>query len=254
MALSPGIPTSFVPRQPVQPSANRQMRGGSNIFLIFSLVVLGIVVAMAVGVFVYSKYLTNSLQTKSDQLATAQKQVDQNTIEDFVRLRDRLNNGSDLLTNHVMLSQFLDTLERLTLANVRFNSMKLVVAGDHTAKIDITGSAKTFNALAAQSNAFAGEKLIKRAIFSAITLSDSKLVTFRLTADIDPRLVIAGTGPGSVPTPDSLTLPVQTPTVPSESNLLGTSTATATPNLPKTTVAPGASATTTRTSSSSPTL
>ncbi|MEO6536067.1 MAG: hypothetical protein ABIT47_00085 [Candidatus Paceibacterota bacterium] len=249
MAISPGIPTSFVPRQPVQPSAQRSMRGGNNIFLIISLVILGIVVAMAVGVYAYDKYLTNSLQSKADQLVTAQKQVDQNTIEDFVRLRDRLNNGTDLLTNHIVLSHFLDTLEKLTLANVRFNSMKLAVAGDHTAKIDITGSAKTFNALAAQSNVFAGEKLIKRAIFSGITLSDAKLVTFRLTADLDPKLVIAGTGPGAAPGADPLTLPSQT--VPQ---------ATTTPNLapqttiPATTSGKTTATTTTKASTSTPTL
>ncbi|MDB5190214.1 MAG: putative pilN [Parcubacteria group bacterium] len=247
MALSPGIPTSFVPRQPVQPSAKHPMRGSNNIFLIVSVVILGIVVLMAVGVFAYDKYLTNSLQTKADQLATAQKRVDQNTIEEFVRLRDRLNTGTDLLTNHIVLSQFLDTLESLTLQNVRFNSMKLAVAGDHTAKIDILGTAKTFNALAAQSNAFAGEKLIKRAIFANITLSQSKLVTFRLTADIDPRLVVAGTGTGAKPTVDPLTLPVQTPVAP---------VATATPNLPTQSPATQAPAATTsaKTSTSTPTL
>ncbi|CAN5756875.1 hypothetical protein BH11PAT2_BH11PAT2_02370 [soil metagenome] len=246
MALSPGIPTSFVPRQPVQPSAKRSMRSGTNIFLIVSLVILGIVVAMAAGVFAYQKYLTNSLQTKADQLTTAQKSVDQNTIEDFVRLRDRLNTGSDLLTNHIVLSQFLDTLEKLTLQNVRFNSMKLSVAGDHTATIDIAGSAKTFNALAAQSNVFAGEKLIKRAIFSGITLSTSKLVTFRLTADIDPRLIIAGTGPGATLAPDPLTLPVQTPVLPA-----ATGTPSLAPQAPATTQT--AATTTTKTGSTSPT-
>ncbi|MDB5245043.1 MAG: putative pilN [Parcubacteria group bacterium] len=246
MALSPGIPTSFVPRQPVQPSAKHSMRGSNNIFLIVSVVILGIVVVMAVGVFAYDKYLTNSLQSKADQLATAQKSVDQNTIEEFVRLRDRLNTGTDLLTNHIVLSQFLDTLESLTLQNVRFNSMKLAVAGDHTAKIDIVGSAKTFNALAAQSNAFAGEKLIKRAIFANITLSDSKLVTFRLTADIDPRLVIAGKDGGAAPAVDPLTLPVQTQTLPA---------ATATPNLPTQSTTPAPTATTSaKTSTSTPTL
>jgi hypothetical protein len=252
VALSPGIPTSFVPRQPVQPSANHPMRGSNNIFLIVSLVILGIVIALAGAVFAYDKYLTNSLQAKADQLTVAQKQVDQNTIEDFVRLRDRLNTGTDLLTNHIVLSQFLDTLEKLTLANVRFNNMKLAVAGDHTAKIDISGSAKTFNALAAQSNAFAGEKLIKRAIFAGITLSDAKLVTFRLTADLDPRLVIAGTGPGAVPAADSLTLPTQS---------LPQSASTTTPNVAPQTApvtAPAVKATTatttTKTSSSTPTL
>lgn len=192
MALSPGIPTSFVPKQPVQSFANRPMREGNNLFLIVSLILAGVVALVAAGVFAYDQYLIHTLASKQAQLAAAQGSVDDNTIEEFIRLRDRLSNGEDLLTNHIQLSQFFDVLGNLTLQNVRFNSLKLVVAGDHTATIDVTGTAKTFNALAAQSNAFATEKRIKRAIFSGITVDSSKLVAFRLTADIDPRLIIAG--------------------------------------------------------------
>lgn len=215
MAISPGIPTSFVPKQPVQPVANRPMRSSNNVFLIVSLVIFAIVAVLAAGTFAYDRYLTHELATKKADLATAQSKVDENTIEEFVRLRDRLSNGESLLTNNVTLSQFFDVLENLTLQNVRFNSMKLVVANDHTATIDITGTAKNFNTLAAQSNAFATEKRIKRAIFSAITLTQDKLVGFRLTADLDPKIVVAGSGVNAAGAPiqtqpSGVTLPAST--------------------------------------------
>ena len=147
-------------------------------------------IAVAAGVFAYNRFLLHTLAAKQAQLTTAQSQVDENTVEEFIRLRDRLSSGKDLLDNHVVLSQFFDTLESLTLQNVQFTDLKLSVAGDHTATIEMTGTAKNFNALAAQSNAFAANKLIKRAIFSDITLTDSKAVSFKLTADVDSKLIV----------------------------------------------------------------
>lgn len=189
------------------------MSSGNNIFLIVSLVIAGLTAAIAVGTFGYDRYLQHQLAGKQAKLSVAQQNVDQNTIEEFVRLRDRLANGENLLSNHVMLSQFFDTLEGLTLQNVRFSNLRLSVAGDHTARLQMTGTAKSFNALAAQSNAFAAEKRIKRAIFSNITLNDAKLVGFTLTADIDPKLVVEGSAvPASTTTTQPSTVPPTTAT------------------------------------------
>ncbi len=217
MALSPGIPTSFVPKQPVQ-SGRRPMSSGNNLFLLASLGIAGLTVILAGSIFAYNRYLTHTLVSKQAQLVQAQGKVDENTIEDFVRLRDRLSNGKDLLTNHVVLSQFFTTLESLTLQNIQFSNLKLSIAGDHTAKLEMKGTAKNFNALAAQSNAFAGEKRIKRAIFSDINLTQAKLVSFSLTADVDSKLIIEGSSvtasqqtapiPVSNPVPVASTSPV----------------------------------------------
>ena len=211
MALTPGIPTSFVPRQPVQPTVRRPQSTGANLFLIISLIIgIGAVVA-AGATFAYEKYLTYQLEQRAQELTVAQAQVDESRVEEFVRLRDRLSSGEQLLSNNIMLTRFFDTLEDVTLQNVRFTSMSITVAGDSTAKLDMEGTARNFNALAAQSNAFAGERSIRRAIFSGITLNSARQVDFRLTADLDSRLLVAGRD--TVPTApiDPLTVPVQTP-------------------------------------------
>lgn len=242
MAISPGIPTSFVPKQPLQPVSRRPMSSGSNVFLLVSLIVAGIAVVSAGLVFAYDKYLDSRLATKQALLAEAQGNVDQNTIEDFIRLRDRLSSGKDLMNNHVELSQFFTQLETLTLQNVRFTDMKLTVAGDHTAKLQMNGMARNFNALAAQSNAFAGDKRIKRAIFSSIGLTDAKQVSFTLTADIDSRLIVespeqAAVDTAPAPAPEAVTLPASTTATTSAPALKPVAPAptTATTTVPKTT-------------------
>jgi len=213
VAISPGIPTSFVPRQPVPPTPVRTARAGRDYFLMGALALAGIAVLLAGGTFAYERLLDHSLETKSAQLSQATANVDQDTVQEFVRLQDRLSTGRDLLTNHIMLSQFLDSLERLTLANVRYSDMQVTVAGDHTAEVVISGTARNFNTLAAQSNSLATEKHIKRAIFSGIDVTASGLVTFKLTADIDPDLIIAGSAPlAATPQQDtSAALPPQVP-------------------------------------------
>jgi hypothetical protein len=201
-----------------------------DLFLVVALVVAATAIVAAGAAYGYQKYLSYQLEQKMQLLSESQARVDEDQIEEFVRLRDRLASGNELLTNQVTLSKFFDSIEDLTLQNVRFNSLELVIAGDGSAKLDVEGTARNFNTLAAQSNAFAGERGIRRAIFSGITLTDTRQVSFRLTADIDPRLIVAGK---DVPAPaaDPLTMPVQqsaTTTTPS----LGTTT---TPRAPTTT-------------------
>jgi hypothetical protein len=190
VALSPGIPTSFVPKQ-VAPETRRPRATGTNLFLMVALLIGGLALVATIGTYLYDRYLKHQLEVHAEQLAVAKRDVNQDQVEEFVRLRDRLSYGQDLLNNHVALSQVFDTLETATLTNVKYKSLKMTVANDHTAQLEIEGSARNFNALAAQSNTFAAEKRIRRAIFSGITVNKDNSVNFKLTADLDSRLIIS---------------------------------------------------------------
>ncbi len=209
MALPPGIPTSFVPKQPVQTLARRS-RSGNNLFLI-ACIGVGVVAIVISGIlFGYQKYLEGVSTAKTAQLAAEQKGIDTDTVDQFIRLRDRLVSAQTLLNQHVGLSQFFDVLESLTLQNVKFDSLEVKINDDHSAHIQMSGIAKTFNALAAQSNAFAGEKRIKRAIFSGITVDKNNVISFTLSADLDSRLIVIAQ-PASIavlsPAADATTTP-----------------------------------------------
>lgn len=176
--------------------------------MLVALVIAGISVLLAAATFGYDFFLKQQLARKEAALAEAQARINTDTIEEFIRLRDRLSVGKELLDNHVRLTQFLTVLETATLQNVRFETMSLVVAGDRTATIEMTGTARSFNALAAQSTAFAAEKNIKRAIFSGIALTEDNAVTFSMTADIDAPLITedvtaAVAAPAVVPVPST---------------------------------------------------
>lgn len=186
-------------------------------FLIVSFIIAGVAILMAVGVFAYSHFLESEANQKADELHQAEQAVDQDTVEGFLRLKNRLTYGQNLLDSHVALSQFLGVFENLTLKDVRFTTMTVTVLPDHSADLKLTGVAKDFNALAAQSAAFATEKRIKQAIFSGIN-SNKDGVTFSVGAKIDSRLVnlfAVGAAPELVPQASSTvpTAPVA-PTAP----------------------------------------
>lgn len=184
------IPTSFVPKQPVRTASQPQyQRGGGNTFLYVSFLVLLVVIIASGAVFAYQQYLTSARNAKAEEVKQAQERINNATVEDFIQTRNRFIAASTLLDKHVTLSSFFSLLESLTLETVRFNSFNFKRAEDGTAEIIMDGVARSFNALAAESSIFAGEKRIKRAIFSDISVDQNNSVTFSLSAELDPRLI-----------------------------------------------------------------
>jgi Tfp pilus assembly protein PilN len=206
VALSPGIPTSFVPKQPLQ-TPKRKQSTGNNIFMLVSLAVAGLSIIAAGGIFAYSQLLAHEQTAKAAELQKEQDAVSDATVKDYIRLKDRLDSGETLLNNHILLSQFFTELESVTLQDVQFTSLTIDVAGDGSAKITLNGLAKNFNALAVQSNAIAADANFKEAIFSGIGFDQGGKIKFTLTADIDPSLIHmtekqAAAAPVVAPLPD----------------------------------------------------
>lgn len=223
MALPPTLPTSFVPKQPVASQAKHSRPAG--IFYYIAIFAMGVAVVGSAGTFGYSTYLTTVEQSRKLKLEAAEKGIDPVAVEDFIRLRNRIQAASGVLDRHIVTSQFFDLLETLTLQNVRFQSLLLTIADDRVAIIEMRGLARSFNALAAQSAEFANEKRIKRAIFSGITADKSGFVQFALQAELVPKLTTAATAVKMVSeTPNIATT---TPFAPEPPPVVATTTPTA---------------------------
>lgn len=186
MALLPTLPTSFVP-----PSASSTVSAyRSNALSFFAYAILGIVFALAIGVFLYGRLLASELSSKETLLHEAEAAIDPATVGSFVRLRDRLASGETLLDGHIAFSGFFSSLEKLLPATVRFSSLHISVDTAGISRVEGAGSAKSFNALAAASTAFAEDGRIKDAIFSNITINEDASVSFVLSATLDPKLTV----------------------------------------------------------------
>lgn len=188
MDIPPSIPTSFVPQSDV----NRREQG--SVFVnVFGFIGYGLFVLtflLAAGVFGYGRILNSTLASKNTELDKIESSIDPATVEGFVRLRDRLNSASSLLDNHIALSGFFSALETILPTPIRFTSLDLSLGGDNkVVKLSGGGLAKSFNTLAAASQAFATDGRIKNAIFSNIAVNKDSSVSFLLTATLDPKAV-----------------------------------------------------------------
>jgi len=187
--LPPTIPTSFVPH-----SASAGARGSAissvGIFSFFSYLVLAFAFILAIGIFFYGRILAANESSKSAELAKEEAKIDPATVEGFVRLRDRLASGGKLLAEHIAFSGFFSSLGELMPSTARFSSLHLSIDDVGAVKLEGAGVAKSFNALAAVSTAFAKDGRIKDAIFSNIEVSNKDgSVSFALAATLDPKTV-----------------------------------------------------------------
>ena len=189
MALPPTIPTSFVPYS--ASTATRRFRSDfTGAFGFFAYGVFFIVVALAVGVFLYGRILNAEQASKDAALTKAVAAIDPATIESFIRLRDRLNSGKTLLAGHNSFSAFFASLETLMPATVRLSSLHIAQVSTGGVTLSGAGIAKSFNALAAVSDAFAKDGRIKDAIFSNIVVNKGGAVSFSLAATLDSKVLL----------------------------------------------------------------
>ncbi|MEK7510748.1 MAG: hypothetical protein AAB582_00730 [Patescibacteria group bacterium] len=188
MALPPTVPTSFVPKQPVA-TTRRAKRGSGSLFLTISLIVMGLAVVGAGATFAYEQILESVRDKKAAELAAAEASINRETVDEFLRLQARLDATEKLLDEHISLSRFFAVLETLTLQTVSFQSLELSITDTGDTKLTLEGTAQSFNALAAQSAAFAAERRIREAIFSDIRALPTGVVTFSLQAVIHPSLI-----------------------------------------------------------------
>ena len=205
MALPPTIPTSFVPHS-AGASARRFRSDFSDAFGFLVYLILFIALALSAGVFFYGRILAVSKASKDTQLASAQAAIDPATVENFVRLRNRLISGETLLQQHVAFSTFFSSLEKILLTTVRFTALDLTISDLGVAKATGSGTAKSFNALAAASNAFAADGHIKDAIFSNISVNRDASVSFSFSATLDPKII------SFLPVPVTVAAPISTST------------------------------------------
>ncbi|MDP2650391.1 MAG: hypothetical protein Q8P16_02390 [bacterium] len=187
MTLPPTIPTSFVPHSATAPRRYRADFTNAFGFAMYAIVAVAFILAL--GVFVYGRMLASTQATKDAKLANAVNEIDSTTVENFVRLRDRLSEGQKLLNEHAAFTNFFSLLEKVLPASVRFESIHLSFGVDGVPKLEGSGVAKSFNSLAFASTAFAQDGHIKGAIFSNISINKDSSVSFELLATLDPKVI-----------------------------------------------------------------
>lgn len=152
-------------------------------------VILGLMLILAIGVFLYGRVLDKTKLDKDKAIAKATAGLDAATVSQYVKLHDRLVTGQTLLSNHVAFSAVLPVLETTIPRMIRFTVIHLGYDEKGAPKLEAQGTSNNYNVLAAASESFAAEAKIKGAIFSSIAPQKNGTVSFSLSAKIDPAVI-----------------------------------------------------------------
>lgn len=187
------LQTSFTPKKapaPLQPASSAFHFGRSvNLFAVIGVIIFLLTAALAGGVFLYRGYLIKDIAKKDAALAEARKSFAPEFVDEAARLSKRIEAIKSLLSSHRTLTPLFDVLEKKTLETVRFQDFSLDTKGSEPS-LTMTGQARSFNAVALQSDIFGGDRYFKNPIFSNFTLSDRGDVLFNFRTSLDQKLLL----------------------------------------------------------------
>lgn len=181
------LQTSFIQKKPQGLSSGAPLRGGKsvNLFAAVAIVIFLLTAALAAGVFFYRAHLIRTIAASDAKLAAAKKSLEPEFINEASRLHSRIEAVKELFALHYAPSALFDLLEKKTLESVRFRNFSLDARNDRAVTLSMTGEAKSFNAVALQSDVFGAEPQFVDPVFSNFNLNERGDVVFNFKTTLD---------------------------------------------------------------------
>ncbi|TSC55977.1 MAG: Uncharacterized protein Greene041679_549 [Parcubacteria group bacterium Greene0416_79] len=184
------LQTSFVSKQPAMMAPHMGGRSRTvSWFGIISIFVFLAAAALAGAVFFYQRYLVGEIAGMDAKLVETRRSFEPEFVDVAERLNRRILSAKALLSAHRSLSPLFDLLEKKTLTSVRFQNFSFSAEKEGVTLLSMTGQAKSFNAVALQSDIFGEEHYFKNPVFSNFNLNEQGDVLFQFKAEIDPGLL-----------------------------------------------------------------
>ncbi len=181
--------TSFIPKKNLEQAVSRPGTGKISVFLVISIVIFILTLAVAGGVFAYKKSLIADIADMNRRLVEAKNSFEPESVEKWDVFGKRLKASKKLIDAHTTLSSVFDLLENKTLGTVKFKGFSYDMSDSGTITISMSGEAKNFSSIALQSDIFGQEKFIKTPVFSELNPDKSGNIVFKFTTTLDPELV-----------------------------------------------------------------
>ncbi|OGG47953.1 hypothetical protein A2761_01035 [Candidatus Kaiserbacteria bacterium RIFCSPHIGHO2_01_FULL_51_33] len=187
--MEPKFQTSFIPKQALEESTTgRRPRAAVSVFMVIGLILFLGSLASVLGVILYGEFLKQNIESKSADLERAKNEFEPALIQRLTALDRRMAASEELLKNHVSVSSLFELLQSYTLQNVRFETFRFATKGAGSS-LFMNGRAKSFAAVALQSDVFGKIPFIKNAIFASPNLDPEGNVTFEFSSELDPALL-----------------------------------------------------------------
>lgn len=199
----PDLRTTFIPKTPASTTTAAPPKT-VNIFVLISALVFVFSLAAAGGAYFYRAILIRNIEELSRSVARAEEIVSPALVGRLNAYDKRSRVVKTLLDKHSVLSPIFELLEALAISSVRFSDFEYSSGREGNAKLSLSGEAKSYSALAAQSNLLGKSEYIKEPIFSNFALNTIGNVTFNFSAGLDRnfqlyRNTLAKAAPKAVP-------------------------------------------------------
>jgi hypothetical protein len=186
--------TTFIPKKKlasVRDEKNVKItKKNSFMVLIAGLLFITAIVSI-VGVYLYKINISSSLKNKIESINRAEKAFEPTVILKLKKLDIRLRAATDLLDKHVALSDFFNSFGESTLPSVSFSNFSFLFNED-APEVSMVGEAKSYLAIAQQSDLFEKNQYIQNHIFSDFQLTETGRVSFSLTFTLNPEFIKYG--------------------------------------------------------------
>ncbi len=186
--------TTFIPKKNLSKAPeveNPKKRLQSSILGIIALLLFLTAVVSIAGVYLYKIRLATVLNTRIESINTAEKAFEPAVVLELKKLDIRLNAGTELLAQHVALSDFLKSLAESTLPEVSFSDLNFTYDVDGP-KVSMAGEARGYLPIAQQSDVFQANQYIQNHIFSDFVLNDTGNIAFTLNFTLNKDLLLFG--------------------------------------------------------------
>ena len=186
--MEPKFQTSFIPKKPVDSSPKSYLyKQPSNIFSVIATLIFVVTLLIAGGLFGYRVMLNNEITAADNEITAARADFQEKTIKEIIRYNNQMEAANQILNNHIVIYPLLAQLEEQTLRNVSFETLKYLREGD---KVKIEGNviAKSYNALAQQSEKFNSNKFLIEPTLSNFKLTEEGLISGDFNSYVDSSL------------------------------------------------------------------
>ncbi len=180
----PELRTTFIPKTPASATTAAPPKT-VNIFVLVSALVFVFSLAVAGGAYFYRAILVRDIEELSRSVTRAEEIVSPALVGRLNAYDKRARVVKTLLDTHTVLSPIFELLEALAISSVRFTNFEYSLGREGDAKLVLSGEAKSYSALAAQSNLLGKSEYIKGPIFSNFALNTIGNVTFNFSAGLD---------------------------------------------------------------------
>lgn len=184
--MAPNFQSSFIPKGPVTEQVFQKKKAGLGGVLAVSLFIASIIIS--IGLYVYEGILKGDIQSLQLQLATAEKTIDKETIDQMDQFSKKLTMAKTIVLKHQVVSKFLESLASSTVSSVQFINFNYGNLEQGKLSVNLQGRATSYASIALQENIFSQNKYFKSVTFSNLTLAERGLVSFDLNIAVDPEI------------------------------------------------------------------